>query len=81
MLRIGVRYKHFLFEFINWIHFFILRKAFATYETGEQIDNEREHIEQKSLHEYKEKLFLDNKYLEDLLDIQNGWVGEENGIK
>ena len=44
MLRIGVRYKHFLFELMNCIHFFILCRAFVTYETGEQIDSEREHI-------------------------------------
>ena len=31
--------------------------------------------------EYKEKLVVDNKNLEDPLDIKNGWVGEENVIK
>ena len=31
--------------------------------------------------EYKEKLVADNKNLQDPLDIKNGWVGEENGIK
>ena len=81
MLRIGVRYKHFLFELMNCIHFFILCRAFVTYETGEQIDSEREHIERKLLDEYKEKLVTDSKNLEDPLDIENGWVGEENGTK
>ena len=81
MLRIGVRYKHILFERMNCIHFFILCRAFATYETGEQIDSEREHIERELLDEYKEKLIVNSKNLEDPLDIKNGWVGEENGIK
>ena len=49
MLRIGLRYKHFLFELVNRIHFFILYRAFVTYETDEQIDSEREHIERKLL--------------------------------
>ena len=31
--------------------------------------------------EYKEKLVVDTKNLEDPLDIENCWVGEENGIK
>ena len=53
----------------------------ATCETGEPIDSQREHIERKLLDEYKEKLVVDNKNLQDPLDIKNGWVGEENGIK
>ena len=80
MLRIDERYKHFLFEFINCIKFFILRRAFATCETDEQIENEREHISWKSLDKYKEKLVVYNKNLQDPLDIKNGWVGEENDI-
>ena len=31
--------------------------------------------------EYKENPVVDNKNLEDLIDIKNGWFGEENGIK
>ena len=61
MLRICVRYKHFLFELMNCIHFFILCRAFATCETGERIDSDREHIERKLLDEYKEKLVVDSK--------------------
>ena len=73
MLRTGVRYRHFLFEPLNCKHFFYLMyRAFATYETGEQIDSAREHIERKLLDEYKEKLVVDNKNLEDPLDIKNG---------
>ena len=81
MLRNGARYKPFLFELMNCMHFFILSRAFATFEIGEQIDSKREHIEQKLLDEYKEKLVADSKNLEDPLDIKNGWIGEENGIK
>ena len=58
-----------------------LCKAFATYEIGEPIDSEREHIERKLLDEYKEKLVVDNKNFQDPLDIKNGWFGEENGIR
>ena len=72
MLGIGVGYKYFLIELMNCIHFLILCRAFATYETGEQIDSEKEHTEQKLLDEYKEKLVVDNKNLEDPLDIKNG---------
>ena len=81
MLRIGVRYKHFLFELMNYIHFLILCRAFATCETSEQIDSEKEHNEWKLLDEYKEKLVVDSKNLKDPLDIKNGWFGEENVIK
>ena len=38
-------------------------------------------MNKKLLDEYKEKLVVDCKNLEDPLDIKNGWVGEENGIK
>ena len=31
--------------------------------------------------EYKERLVVDNKNLQDPLDIKSGWVGEEDGIK
>ena len=74
MLRIGVRYKHFDFERMNCMHFFILCRAFATYETGEQIHSEREHIERKLLDEYKEKLVVDSKNLQYPLDIKK-WLG------
>ena len=80
MLRIIVIYKHFLLEFMNYIHFFIVCRAFSTHKTGEMIDNERGHIKWK-LDEYKQKLAVDRKNLEDPIDIQNDWVGKENGIK
>ena len=47
---------------------------------GEPIDNEREHIERKLLDEYKEKFVVDNKNLQDSLDMKNGWVGEDTII-
>ena len=71
MLRIGVRCRHFLFVLLKCKHSLsFLCRAFATYETGEPIDSEREHIEPKILDEYKEKLVVDNKILQDLLDIK-----------
>ena len=72
MLGTGVGYKHFLIDLMNCIHFLILCRAFATYETGEQIDSEKKYTEQNLLDKCKEKLVVDNKNLENPLDIKNG---------
>ena len=62
----------------SFLNFF---RAFATHESGEPIDRDKEHIERKLLDEYKAKLSINDKILPDPTDLKEGWIGEEVGIK
>ena len=62
----------------SFLNFF---RAFATHESGEPIDRDKEHIERKLLDEYKAKLSINDNILPDPIDLKEGWIGEEAGIK
>ena len=62
----------------SFLNFF---RAFATHENGEPIDRDKEHIERKLLDEYKAKLSINDNILPDPIDLKEGWIGEEAGIK
>ncbi|XP_047138939.1 uncharacterized protein LOC124814890 [Hydra vulgaris] len=56
-------------------------RAFAAYEEGAEVDPEKEHIEKSILHEYKQKLQIENEVLPDPIDLKTGWFNEKDGVE
>ena len=65
--------------FVIIVYYFF--RAFATHENGEPINSDKEHIERKLLDEYKAKLSINDKILPGPIDLKEGWIGEEAGMK
>ena len=58
--------------------FYFIYRGFATYEEGGEVDTEKEHQERILLNEYQSKLKAEDELIPDLLDLMNGWKGEEH---